>query len=215
MNWISNFFVSSVGKKQLMALTGIGLGMFLIIHLSGNLLIFKGEEAFNAYAHFLESQFWLPAARIGLIATTLLHVYLAFNLTMQNRKARPDRYYHKAPSEANLASRSMIYSGVLILVYVILHLMHFTFEPQKEIDGLYNVVVAKMSSPGYGSFYILAMVVLAMHLVHAIQSAFQTFGVRHPRHTIPLQRTCVALAYIICLGFASLPIYLMIVKGGA
>ena len=215
MTWLSNFLGTSVGRKQLMALSGLGMAGFLVTHLSGNLLIFVGEQAFNDYAAFLHEQKWLPLARIGLIAITLLHLGLAFHLTMQNKAARGTEYYQKAASDASLASRTMIYSGVLILFYLIIHLANFTFETAEGPAGLYGMVVGKLGNPMYGLCYIAAMVVLGFHLVHGIQSTFQSFGISHPGHKPLLQKALMGLAVAICAGFASIPIVLMIIKGGA
>lgn len=214
MTWLSNLIFSSVGKKQLMALSGLGLCGFLIGHLSGNLLLFVGKDAFNGYAAWLGGQPWLPLARMGIAATAVLHVALALNLTHQNTSARPTEYYYKAASDATAASRTMILTGVLVLLYVIIHLFNFTWSHPEGPDGLYGLVVAKLSNPIYALFYIASMAVLAGHLVHGIQSAFQTFGLNHRSYTPLIKQACMALAAILCLGFASIPAYLML-SGGA
>lgn len=215
MTWLSNFIFSSVGRKQLMALTGLGLSGFLIAHLSGNMLIYVGEEAFNNYAAFLASQPWLPLARIGLAGCAFLHVVLALSLTSRNSSARPSEYYFKASSDASFASRSMILTGVLILIYVIIHLFNFTWDHNVGPQGLYGLVVQKLSHPIYALFYIGSMVVLALHLTHGIQSAFQTFGLNHKKYTPWIKRLGIAASIFICVGFASIPAYLMAFKGGA
>lgn len=215
MTWLTNFLRSSVGRKQLMALTGLGMAGFLIAHLSGNFLIFMGPEAFNGYADFLHEQKWLPLARIGLIAITVVHLGLAFQLSAENRSARSVEYFYKSDSDATPASQTMIYSGVLILVYLILHLTHFTFGDKSGPDGLYGLVADKLGSPAYGLSYIGAMVILAMHLVHGIQSAFQTLGATSSAHRGNLKKATIGLALAICAGFSTIPVYLMIIKGGA
>ncbi len=215
MTWLSNFLFSSVGRKQLMALTGLGLSGFLIVHLSGNLLIYVGEEAFNHYAAFLASQAWLPAARIGLAGCAALHIALALSLTSRNSGARPTEYYYKAPSDATFASRSMILTGVLILIYVIIHLFNFTWDHNLGPQGIYGLVVQKLSHPLYALFYIASMVVLCLHLVHGFQSAFQTFGLNHKKYTPWIKRLGIAFSILVCTGFASIPAYLMAFKGGA
>lgn len=213
MTWLSNFILSSVGRKQLMALTGLGLSGFLIAHLSGNLLIFVGEEAFNAYAAFLTSQPWLPLARLGLAGVAILHIALAFNLTLTNAKARPTPYYYKAPSDATVASRSMILTGLLILIFVIIHLFNFTWDHNTGEGGLYGLVVTKLSNPTYALFYLASMAVLAGHLVHGIQSAFQSFGINHSKYTPLIEKGCIGLSIALCVGFASIPFYLLITGG--
>jgi len=213
MTWLSNFIFSSVGRKQLMALTGLGLCGFLIVHLSGNLLIFAGEDAFNDYAAFLAAQPLLPLARIGLAVVGILHIVLALNLTHTNTKARPTDYYYKAASDATAASRTMIFTGLLIVLYVVIHLFNFTWDHPGEA-GLYALVVAKLSSAPYALFYIAAMVVLCLHLLHGIQSAFQSFGINHGKYTPLIKKACMALSVALCLGFAAIPFYLLI-QGGA
>ena len=215
MTWLSNFLRSSVGRKQLMALTGLAMAGFLIVHLSGNLLLFSGEQAFNGYAEFVTSQALLPVARIGLIALFLFHIGLAIQLTMENRAARGSRYHHKDASEASLASRTMIISGVLILIYVIIHLLDFTLADQSGEQGLYGLVIAKFSNGIYVTIYVIAMVILAAHLIHGIQSTFQSFGLNHAKHTPILKKLLMLFAIAISMGFASIPIILMITKGGA
>ena len=214
MTWLSNFLGTSVGRKQIMALTGLGMAGFLIAHLSGNLLIYAGEEAFNGYAAFLHEQKWLPLARIGLIGITVAHIYLAFTLTSQNKASRSVEYYYKTDSGASMASKSMIYTGLLILFYLIIHLINFTFADKSRDGGLYGLVMAKLATPHYAFFYIGAMVVLALHLVHGIQSAFQSFGISHPNHTAHVKKALMGLAVAICVGFATIPVYAMIIIGG-
>ncbi len=215
MTWLSNFIFSSVGRKQLMALTGLGLSGFLIAHLSGNLLIYVGEEAFNNYAAFLASQPLLPLARIGLAGCAFLHIALALSLNSRNSSARPTEYYYKASSDASVASRSMVLTGVLILIYVIIHLFNFTWDGNVAAQGLYGLVVQKLSHPTYALFYIGSMVVLALHLTHGIQSAFQTFGLNHKKYTPWVKRLGIAISISVCAGFASIPAYLLAFKGGA
>lgn len=214
MNWLVSYLNSSVGKKQLMALSGLGMVGFLIVHLSGNLLLFVGEDAFNDYAAFLEKQPWLPLARIGLIGIFVVHVALAFRLSHENKSARRTDYVYKNASTASMASRSMLLTGILVLFYLIIHLLNFTFADYHE-QGLYALVVEKLTAPHYTFFYIGAMVVLGLHLVHAIQSVFQTFGINHPKFTPLIKGVSVAAAVALSLGFASIPAFLLITKGGA
>lgn len=216
MKWLTNFFNTSVGRKQLMALSGLGLAGFLVIHLSGNFLLFAqdGGKLFQAYADWLKEQPWLNAARAGLLGTLVLHLYLAFQLDSQNRKARQTDYHYKAPSDATLASRSMILTGILILVFVILHLIHFTWADHDVPGGLYGLVVAKFTHPVWSIFYIVSMLVLGGHLIHAIQSVFQTFGLRHAKYSQIIKALCMGLAAGLTVGFMSIPLFFLITKGG-
>lgn len=215
MTWLTNFLVTTVGRKQLMALTGLALGGFLLAHLSGNLLLFVGEDAFNAYAQWLGTLPFLPLARIGLITVFVVHIALALNLTQQNCNARPQAYFYKAPSDASVASRTMILSGLLVIIYLIIHLFNFTWSHADGPQGLYGLVVEKLTDPFYSLLYISSMVVLAIHLVHGIQSAFQTLGINHPKHTPIIKALCLLFAVGVCAGFAAIPAYLMLSQGGA
>ena len=215
MKWLTNFLSTSIGRKQLMALTGLGLGGFLVIHLSGNFLLLAGDGGvmFNAYAEWLNSQFWLNGARAGLLACLVVHVYLAINLTAGNRHARRTDYFYKNPSEATLASRSMLLTGVLVFLFVVMHLFNFTWADKSGPGGLYGLVEGYFTNPFWSVLYVICMLVLTGHLVHAIQSVFQTFGINHAKHTPAIKGLCMLVALGLGLGFASIPIWFM-VKGG-
>ncbi len=216
MKWLTNFFNTSVGRKQLMALSGLMLSGFLVAHLSGNFLLLAGDggELFNSYAEWLGSQPWLNAARAGLLVVFVVHVFLAFNLNHQNTKARSSQYYYKNPSDATLASRTMILTGVLVFVFVVIHLFNFTWGDKSGPDGLYGLVLSKFTHTGWSLMYICAMIVLGMHLVHGLQSVFQTFGIRHGKWTPIIKGLCILTAIGLALGFASIPVWLLISKGG-
>ena len=217
MKWLTNFFNTSVGRKQLMALTGLMLGGFLVIHLSGNFLLLVGDGGvlFNGYAEWISGQFWINPARAGLLLTLIIHMYLAFKLSAQNRKARRNRYYFKDASDATLASRTMLLSGSLIFGFLIIHLFNFTWADASGPQGLYGVVLGKFTHPIWSGFYMLCMVILLFHLVHAIQSVFQTFGLNHPNHMPNIKKLCILIAIGLALGFFSIPLWLLISKGGA
>ena len=212
MHWLSNLFRSSVGRKQLMALTGLGLSGFLIVHLSGNLLLFAGDGGvkFNAYAAWLHKQPWLIPAEIGLVGMFVLHIYLAFSLTRQNRNARPTPYYYKDGSDASLGSRTMILSGLVVFLFLVIHLVNFKFGDASGPGGKYALVVSTFQDPLYAFIYIIAMIVLTLHLSHGIQSAFQTFGINHPVHTPNIQKLCLLLALALGAGFTSMPLWFLI-----
>ena len=200
-----------------MALTGLMLSGFLIAHLSGNLLLFLPDNGvtFNQYAEFLEHQFWIVPAELALLAVFLLHVALAWTVTVQNRKARQNGYAYKNPSEASLGSRTMFLSGGLVFVFIIVHLLDFKFADHHSTPlELYGVVLAKLSNPFYSLFYIICMVVFSLHLIHGIQSAFQTFGLNHRAHTPWIKKLCILLALGLGAGYVSIPLWLMITKGG-
>jgi succinate dehydrogenase / fumarate reductase cytochrome b subunit len=216
MKWLSNFLNTSVGRKQLMALSGLGLTVFLVIHLSGNFLLFAGDggEKFNAYAEFLAGQFWINGARAGLLLTLIIHMALAFQLSGQNRAARKTDYYFKADSGATMASRSMLLTGILIFGFVIIHLMNFTWADKNVPGGLYGLVIGHFQNPFWALFYMFMMVVLGTHLVHAIQSVFTTFGLRHAKYTPIIKTVCMLLAVGLSLGFFSIPLFFFVFQGG-
>ena len=184
---------SSLGQKYLMAVTGlIGYG-FVIGHILGNLLIFAGPDALNSYAAALRELpfggLWI--ARVVLLSAVIGHVVLAIKLAKQNRKARPSRYAVDASFQATKASMSMLLSGLLILAYIFYHLAHFTWRvvayagPYTDAlgrDDVYRMVVESFQQPVIALTYIIAMVLVGLHLRHGSHSMFQSLGINHPRY---------------------------------
>ena len=205
-----------------MAVTGLALCGFLVAHLAGNFLIFCGAEAFNTYAHILTSNSFIYVAEVLLAGIFLTHISLAVVLVWQNREARGQRYYLKTPTGrgAVFASSTMPITGLLTLVFLVLHLMHFKFGPDYQIihsgvemRDLYRLLVEYFSSELNVTWYIFAQVALGIHLSHGFSSAFQSLGFSHPRHTPRLKILGKVFAIVITVGFSSLPLYLHI-KGG-
>lgn len=202
-----------------MAITGIGLVLFLLAHLSGNLLIFLGPDHMNAYGVELRellhgSAIW--ALRGGLVVMFVLHVASGIRLSAINRHAsggKNERVTHVASS---VASRTMIYTGLLVAIYLLYHLAHFTWgiahaEYSHYTDSLgrhdvYRMVVESFRQPMITLTYVLAMIVTALHLNHAISSAFQTLGINHPRYTPLIRMVGPLLGIIIAIGFLSIPV---------
>jgi succinate dehydrogenase / fumarate reductase cytochrome b subunit len=184
---------SSVGAKILVALTGLGLVTFVVFHMIGNLKVFQGPDAINAYADFLKhglgALLWV--ARAGLLAIFVLHVALAIRLTLRSRAARPVPYQYPGSVQATVASRTMIWTGVVVGLFVLYHLAHFTFGwlhgvnlgrlDEKGRADVYHMVVAGFSNPVIAGLYVLAQLALFVHLMHGIQSAFQTLGLKNRR----------------------------------
>lgn len=216
MKWLTNFLNTSIGRKQLMALTGLMLGGFLVAHLTGNFLLFAGDGGvlFNAYAEWLSGQIWLIGARAGLLGALVIHMYLAFRLSLENAKARPVPYYHEDPSDASMASRSMLLTGVLVFGFVIVHLFNFTWADHGGEGGLYGLVTRSFQSIPLSCFYLGIMCVLCAHLLHGIQSVFQTFGLNHRKYMPHVKNLCMLVAIALCTGFASIPLWFMITEGG-
>jgi succinate dehydrogenase / fumarate reductase cytochrome b subunit len=196
-----------------MAITGLLLTGFVVAHLSGNLLIFAGPEAMNQYAAGLQSLgalLWI--ARGGLLALFVLHVWLGIRLTKENRDARPIKYAYEKTIQATVASRSMIHTGLLMLAFIIYHLAHYTFRVTSETisnipkESVYEMMIAGFSQPLVSGFYILAMILLGLHLSHGIQSALQTFGFFHRGWYLNVRRISMGIAALIAAGFISIPV---------
>ncbi len=214
------YIKSSLGQKQLIAVTGIGMVLFLIAHLIGNLLIFKGPDALNDYSktlHDLGALLWV--ARIGLLAFFLIHFMLVAKLVIQNIKARAHAYsmpLHK--STRSLFTKLMRYSGVIIFVYIFWHLYDYTFTPPSMdnavIDGvyygLYGHLYNSFLNPIRSVFYIVTMFAIGAHLIHGVHSVIQTFGFNHPVYTPMSKKVSWALAAVIALGFSAIPLYVVV-----
>lgn len=212
------FWNSSIGKKIIVALTGIILVGFLTGHLIGNLLIFQGEHAFNDYAHFLQTMLhgygvWL--ARIVLLITFVLHVIATIQLTLANKAARDVQYQHPATVTASASSRMMIWSGSTVLAFLVFHVFHYTVRVSPTLAELgaenpHAMVIAGFSNILVSLFYLIAMTLLCSHLSHGIASIFQTLGMRSHKTAIPIDIFSRAFALFIWIGFISIPIAIMI-----
>jgi succinate dehydrogenase / fumarate reductase cytochrome b subunit len=208
---------SSIGNKFLMAATGILLLLFVIGHLIGNLQIFAGREAVNAYAKWLHDHVGLLwTVRIGMLAILGLHVYTAFRLWLQNRAARPETYRHEDIVQATWASRHMLLTGIVVFAYLVFHLLHLTF---REIDtggmgvmdakgrlDVYGMLVSGFQLPAVAVVYIASMVLLGIHLWHATSSAFQTVGWDQSAIRRVVAWVAPALAVLIAGGYIIIPL---------
>lgn len=207
MNWFSATLGSSVGKKLLMALTGLAFVGFLAAHMAGNFTIYAGKAAFNGYAEKLQALGpVLYLFRAGLIAFALVHVLTAVILFFQNRKARPVGYRtHASAGGRTLSSRTMPYTGLIILAFVIFHLFHFTFVDKTSIT-IFDLVTAAFNRPAWVALYTALMVVLAFHVRHGFWSAFQTIGANHPKYMPAISLLSIAAGLAVGAGFGLLPI---------
>lgn len=206
-----NPFSASLAKKIGMAVTGILLYGFLVAHLSGNLLLLRGDggSAFTAYSDFLINHPLLVPAEIGLILLFFVHIYLAITVSLENRRARPVAYQVKRTAGAStLASRTMIWTGSGILIFLVVHITTFKFGDRGE-GSLYDLVIGSFRTELYAGGYLLVMVILGFHLWHAFHSAFQTLGVSSRP---VLRRASIVLSAVLAIGFAAIPalIYLTI-----
>jgi succinate dehydrogenase / fumarate reductase cytochrome b subunit len=207
MTWFHKTFSTSIGKKQLMAVTGLALTLFLVVHLAGNLLIFLGPDAFNGYARRLEESPLLIPAEVGLLLVFAAHVVLAIAVTVGNRRARLARYAMKAREGGKtIASSTMLLSGSIILVFIVIHLINFKFA-SREGTTLYGLVLDKFHSLPYVLGYVAAMFVLAVHIGHGFQSAFRTLGLVHPKYTPAVTWAGKALMVAFFVGYASIPVW--------
>ena len=220
MGWFIKFIDSSLGKKLIMALTGLFLSLFLIEHLIGNLLLFKndGGEAFTAYGEFLANpnNYVARVLEIGLFLVFIYHIINGIRLWWSNRKATQVRYKSNDPSaNSTFFSRFMVWSGSIVFIFLVIHLRSFFFPYRFGDPGntMYQGVVEAFSNPVYSIFYIIAMVLLAFHLTHGVQSAFQTLGLRHKKYTPFIKKFGIFFAIIICAGFALIPIYFLLTGG--
>lgn len=214
---------SSLAKKYWMALTGLFLCVFLIAHLAGNLQLLdaspEGQLKFNAYAKFMTSFPLVKMVSYLLYASILFHAFDGILLSIQNRRARPIRYaYEKPNANSKWYSRQMALLGTLVMVFIIIHMKSFWYEMHwgqlgVDADGnkdLYTLVAASFSQSWYVAIYVISMAVLAFHLLHGFQSAFQSLGLNHPRYTPMIKNVGVFFAVVVPIFFALIPVWMFI-----
>jgi len=209
MSWLLNTLGSAIGKKLMMAITGLGFCGFLTVHLAGNLTIYGGKESFNSYSEHLHA--WGPLlilAELGLAVFALIHILTGATLFYQNLKARPQRYsVNKSAGGRSLGSRTMPYTGIFLLAFVVFHLINFHFV-DKTGTTIYAIVSGAFDNPMYVIIYVIAMVIAAVHISHGFWSAFQTMGANHPKYMPLIKKIGVAFSLIVGIGFGALPVYL-------
>lgn len=227
-NLFRNLFCSSLGKKYLMATSGAVMVLFVIGHLVGNLQVFLGPEAINRYGNFLQSSsevLW--PVRIILIAFIVLHIWAASKLSLENRAARPMTYVKWQPTAANYASRTMFMSGVIVAVFIVYHLLHFTamvkavnltgqnfdakpefFDSQGRHD-IYKMMVIGFRQPIVSAFYIVGVGLLCLHLSHGISAMFQSMGWKKRSYGQCLDRASRWFSALLFLGYISIPISIL------
>jgi succinate dehydrogenase / fumarate reductase, cytochrome b subunit len=210
MGAIGRFWASTVGKKAVMAVTGILLVLFVIGHMLGNLQMFLGAEAMNRYAAFLRSTgelLWL--ARAGLLLAAVLHITAAVQLTLINRRARPEGYARQEPTVSTWASRTMRLGGVVLAAFLVYHLGHLTFgtfHPAFSATGVYGNVIIGFRSPWVVLFYVVAMVFLGLHLFHGAWSGVRTLGLAKPTPNPLHRRVALWVAVAVWAGFTVIPL---------
>ena len=222
INRAVRFYEAPIGKKVVMAVTGLMLVGYVIGHLLGNLQIYSPDrEQINRYAGFLHN----PANAVALWGVrgvlgvaVILHITASVQLWLQNRAARPIGYARKDDVPASYAARTMLWSGPIVGAFVVFHVLHLTVGsvlPLEDIGGnpdtpnVYHNVVAGFQNPWVSGFYILAMILLCLHLYHGLWSMFQSVGFSHPRYTPKLKKGAAIVAILIAIGNCSIPIAVM------
>ncbi len=214
---ICQFTCSTVGKKFLVAITGLLLSGFLLSHMAGNLLLFVSAEAYNKYSHALVSNPLIYLAEAGLLAFFLLHMGLAIWLCLENRAARDTRYLVSPQNKGTtFAAKSMIYTGLLVLAFLVLHLITFKFGAYYsvtyngiEMRDIYRLVNEEFQKPLYTGWYLFSLVILGLHLSHGLSGAVQSLGLGSSLNC-KLKRATMGIVVILILGFMSQPIFMMI-----
>ena len=228
MSWLTTTFSSSLGKKLIMALTGLFLCTFLVVHLIGNLQLLKadGGESFNLYAKFMTSNPLIKTTSYLLYLSILGHAFWGLSLVFKNKKARPVGYY-ASNNSSTWNSRNMGLLGTIVLAFIVGHMAQFWWKyhnpgidyPVQMIEGveyknLYLMVVQAFQEAWMVGLYVISMAAIAFHLNHGFQSAFQTLGMNHPKYTPTIKVIGAVFAYVTSAAFAFLPVYIFLfVKG--
>ena len=219
----TQFFRSSIFRKQLIAITGFMIIGFVAMHMVGNMMVYAGPETYNHYSEMLLSLgelLWV--IRIVLIAAAVVHVGLTLQLAYENHRARGDRYAVYAPvGDRSFATKTMKYTGILIFVFLFVHLNDFSLADKSgstsivaglnegESLHLYGVVWNAFKNPLRSLLYVLVMVAVGLHVSHGFESLFQTIGFNHDRYTPWLRRISVILGVVVATGFITIPLYML------
>jgi succinate dehydrogenase / fumarate reductase, cytochrome b subunit len=212
MNWALSFLRSSIGLKVVMAFSGVILFGFVIGHMLGNLQVYLGPTMLDEYGRTLRAlghggALWV--VRAGLLVAAIAHVWSAYCLTRLNWKARPEGYRERANRESTLSSRTMRWSGVVVLVFIVYHLLHFTIgtvHPDFVEGAVTHNFVTGFRVVWVSVFYMVATLLLGLHLYHGVWSMLQTVGLSHPRYDLLRKRAAAAFAAIVVVGNLSFPI---------
>ena len=219
MKGLIDFLTSSIGRKLTLSLTGLFLCIFLLGHLLGNLqlLLPDNGEAFNEYAEMMATSPLVYVLEVITFSAFLIHIFQGILISIKNRAARGGNSYHvsKAGENSSTFARNMIYSGSLVLVFMVIHLkgffshkvMYWLYLESKP--DMYRLVAEAFSDPVYVAIYVVAMLVLAFHLNHAFQSAFQTLGLNHRKYTPFIKKLGIGFSILIPMGFAIIPLFFL------
>jgi len=231
MTGVSDVLWSSVARKLINGITGLAICVFIVIHLIGNFALLTGHaEAFNVYSHFLLNLgILLYLAEAALVAVFLFHIITAVSVWWNQQTARTVSYDKVGsagdPSMKSISSRTMIYTGVILLIFIVIHVKTFKYGPgvaegyTMMVDGepirdLYRLAMEVFGKPVYVIWYVVAMILLGFHLRHGFWSAFQSLGVNHPRYSSIIYGIALLFALVMAIGFLIIPVVLFIRGGG-
>ena len=206
---MSGLTSSSLGRKIVMSLSGFFLVTFLLVHLGVNLTLFAGADIFNTASHFMATNPLIQVMQYVLAAGFIIHIIMGIRLELKNRASRPVKYAkNNAAANSGWASRNMIYTGVLILLFLVLHLKDFFVKIKfGEVHDDYQLVTELFKNPIYVLIYVVAFILLGIHLSHGFQSAFTSIGARAPKYLKCVKNLGMAFSYIIALGFSVIAIF--------
>ncbi len=214
--------ISSLSKKYLMAVAGLFLIIFLLVHLSINLCLLRNDngEWFNAAAHFMGTNYIVKIFEVVLLSTFIIHMVLGVILQLENWMARPQRYSVANKTQTSFFSKYMIYTGIIVGIFLGIHFMNFYFiklgfvESDMMLPGgepdFYNIARQLFANPVYSVLYIVLIIVLGFHLNHAFQAGFQSLGINHPVYTPIIKKVSTIYSVIIVIGFCIIPLYFLI-----
>ena len=210
MTWVSRYLRSSVGAKHVMAVTGLLLLLFALIHMLGHLQMFGGQDMYNAYAHFLQELWEVKwPVRVGLLALVVIHILFGLSLVARNRAARPVGYAKYRAVASTPVGRSMMWTGLVIFAFLVFHIVHFTIglvqpgsfhlmDPKNRYDA-YTMFVRGFQNPGIYVAYLVGIGLLALHLGHGASSWLQSLGWRHPKY--PADKLGPVVAAVLFIGY--------------
>jgi succinate dehydrogenase / fumarate reductase cytochrome b subunit len=215
LSWLFRLLKSGIGRKVLVAISGLALVGFLIGHLVGNLFIYDGAESMNAYAKSLHEMPGFVIIEIGLALMFLMHISLVMWLTIENKRARGSQSYNGGATKQDsgilrfLSSKTMAVSGLILLAFLIVHLGDFRATRGDNVD-IYTKVTTKLQEPWRMALYVLGSITTAWHVFHGFQSAFRSAGVNHQKYTPLLKTIGTVLSISFAVGFASIPIWIFV-----
>ncbi|RJR32073.1 MAG: succinate dehydrogenase [Desulfobacteraceae bacterium] len=212
MNWLVRFVSSSAGKKQLMAVTGLGFCLFLATHLVGNLTLYGGKDFFLSYIEHLHSLGYLiTAAELGLVLFAIVHIVTGLLLFFENRAARPVPYaVRKNAGGQTIGSATSPYTGILILLFLLIHLITFRFVDKTSVTD-FDILNQKLHQTWWVLFYIAGVIIVAIHVSHGFWSGFQTLGLNNPKYMPIIRRFGILFSIVIGVGFVSIPVFVFLV----